>query len=234
MSEAKDSVFSTLSKVDVKPYIKEKEDKAYMRYLPWAKAWQLLKQHYPDAKRVVHDYNGLNYFEDGATAYVRVTVQVEGHDETIDMPVMHQERRSAIKALPLEQLTSLHVNNAIQRATVKAIAMHGLGIELWLKEDEVEIVTTKNSSRPNSRRRKEQGGKQPSQEPQSNSEGSNTIELVKGSKNWENVEAYILENYHLGAEVIGKQLLRKYSISKELKKEIVIVVNNLIEESKSK
>jgi hypothetical protein len=39
------------------------------------------------------------------------------------------------KAIPADQITSFDVNKAIQRSTVKALALHGLGLNIYAGED---------------------------------------------------------------------------------------------------
>ena len=73
----------------------------------------------------------MNYFHDGRTCYVKVGVTVNDI-EVIDMlPVMDFRNKS----IPVDSVTSFDVNKAIQRSTVKCIAMHGLGIALYTHED---------------------------------------------------------------------------------------------------
>ena len=43
------------------------------------------------------------------------------------------------ESLTIDRISSKHVQKAIQRSTVKAIAMHGLGLSLWAGEDLVDV-----------------------------------------------------------------------------------------------
>ena len=135
----KKSVFETLSVVDVTPYI---EKKGGMDYLSWAVAWGILKKTYPNATRKIyeHDHTGLNFFTDGQTAYVKVGITVEGEEHIDMLPVMDYRNKS----ISVDKMSSFDVNKTIQRATAKAIAMHGLGISLWWKnaEDLSDIKST--------------------------------------------------------------------------------------------
>jgi hypothetical protein len=112
------------------------------------------------------------------------------------------------QAISIEKVTQVDVNKAIQRCTTKAIAMHGLGLQLWTGEDIPEMTTAANAP---AEKKAEQG--------------DTLIELVKGDENWVKVLKYIETNKNLGAEKIGKQLIRKYKISAKLKKEIVDLIN---------
>ena len=126
----KKSVFATLQEVAIKSKV---EQKGNLDYISWANAWQMLKEKFPDAQRKVyeHDHTGLNYFTDGRTAYVKVGIIVEGLEHIDYLPIMDFRNNAVL----VDKLTCTEVNKAIQRSTAKAIAMHGLGIQLWTGED---------------------------------------------------------------------------------------------------
>ena len=46
------------------------------------------------------------------------------------------------RSVTQDKITSFMVNKAIQRSTVKAIGMHGLGLSLWAGEDLVDVSET--------------------------------------------------------------------------------------------
>lgn len=123
------SVFETLSAVNVNDHIKGKNG---LSYLPWAWAWGTLKTYYPDATyKVYEDENGWTYHTDGRSAWVKVSVTVQG-DEIIEyLPCMDYRNR----AIPLENLSAMDVNKTLQRALTKAIARHGLGLYIYAGED---------------------------------------------------------------------------------------------------
>jgi len=54
MSETKQSVFATLSAINVREKI---ERKGNLDYLSWANAWAMLKAIYPDAQRKVYEHD---------------------------------------------------------------------------------------------------------------------------------------------------------------------------------
>jgi len=72
-----------------------------------------------------------NYHTDGRTAWVEVGVTIEGLEHIEHLPVMDYRNQS----IPLEKITSMDVNKAIQRCLVKAIARHGLGLYIYSGED---------------------------------------------------------------------------------------------------
>lgn len=193
MSEAK-TIFSTLSSISVKDKI---ERKGNLDYLSWANAWAILKSHYPDAQRRVyeHDHTGFNYFTDGRTAWVKVGIVI-GDIEHIDyLPIMDYRNN----AIPIDKVTAMDVNKAIQRSTAKAIAMHGLGLSLWTGEDIPEMVAEAPKE-------------------------VTLITLTKGSDNWTNVVKYVESNKDLGLDKIKQQLGRKYKLTPAVTKELSSII----------
>lgn len=124
------SVFQKLSAIPFKDRVKRKGS---LDYVSWADAWSLVKKHYPEAQRTVyeHEHTGLNFFSDGQTAYVKVGITIDGLEHIDMLPVMDYRN----KAIPVDSMTAFDVNKTIQRSTAKAIAMHGLGLQLWTGED---------------------------------------------------------------------------------------------------
>jgi len=129
------SIYNTLSSLSIKGKV---ERKGNLDYLSWANAWAMLKENYPNAQRTVyeHDHTGLSYFTDGRTAYVKVGITINDLEHIDMLPVMDFRNNS----IPVDKLTSMDVNKAVQRSTAKAIAMHGLGLSLWTGEDVPELV----------------------------------------------------------------------------------------------
>ena len=125
-----ENYFKKLSAINTK---KMQQKKGNYTYLSWAIAWTLLKESYPDAQRKVYESSQteLPYFTDGKTASVKVGVIVNGIEHIDYLPVKDYANNS----VPLAKMTSMQVNTTIQRATAKAIAMHGLGLSMWINED---------------------------------------------------------------------------------------------------
>ena len=121
--------FEELCKVNVN---EKKEKKNSLDYLSWAWAWQEIKLRHPDTTSTVYENaEGWNYHTDGRTAWVKVGVTVNGIEHIEYLPVMDFKNKS----IPLDSITSFDVNKAIQRATVKAIARHGIGLYIYAGED---------------------------------------------------------------------------------------------------
>ena len=191
----KKNVFKELSAIDVSDKI---EKKGKLDYISWANSWAMLKNKYPNAQRIVYESEetGLNFFTDGQTAYVKVGIKINDLEHIDFLPVMDFRNNS----IPLTKMTTMDVNTAIQRSTAKAIAMHGLGLSLWIGEDTTPVVT---QSAPASKNPIKQ-----------------VIELNIGDANWEKVLKYISANKELGLAKIVKALETKYKVKALVKKEI--------------
>ena len=179
----KKSVFATLQEVAIKSKV---EQKGNLDYISWANAWQMLKEKFPEAQRKVyeHDHTGLNYFTDGKTAYVKVGIIVEGLEHIDYLPIMDFRNNP----VSVDKLTCTEVNKAIQRSTAKAIAMHGLGIQLWTGED-----LPADPVKPVA----------PIQHPQ----------LEMGSDDWAKVSKWVSENKDMNFDGMISTISNKFKIS---------------------
>tara|TARA_R100000935_G_C2834901_1_gene167506 strand:- start:2158 stop:2799 length:642 start_codon:yes stop_codon:yes gene_type:complete len=134
MGSTKKSVYQTLSEIDVSKDIKKK---GQHDYLPWAVAWHIVKSRYPETIKTIHERECretgkiLNYFDDGRYAWVKVSIEIEGQIET-ETGVVTNFKNDSIQ---LDKITSFAVYVTTQRAMTKAIALHGLGLSLWIGED---------------------------------------------------------------------------------------------------
>jgi len=192
--------FKRLSSIEIKDLI---EKKGKFSYLSWASAWSLIKEQYPTAQRIVYEseHTGLNFFSDGTTAYVKVGIIIDGIEHIDYLPIMDYRNQS----IKLDKITSMDVNTAIQRSTAKAIAMHGLGLSLWIGED-----LNKTISEPTTVKAK----------PKAKPKTLKTIELNIDDSNWNKVIKYIVDNKELGLPKIVKNLEVKYNIKASVKKEL--------------
>ena len=132
--EAK-NVFEKLSTINVNS---KTEKKGRFTYLTWSFAWSELKKVSPNfTSKVYHDENtNMPYFASKAGVIVKVGVTVEGLEHINYLPVMDFKNA----AIAPEKVTMMDVNKAIQRSTVKAIALHGLGLYIYAGEDLPEEV----------------------------------------------------------------------------------------------
>ena len=123
-------IFKTLSKIDVNS---KTEKKGKFTYLSWAFAWAELKKVSPTATaKVYHDENtNMPYFASKAGVIIKVGVTVEGLEHVSYLPVMDFKNA----AIACDKVTMFDINKTIQRCTVKAIALHGLGLYIYAGED---------------------------------------------------------------------------------------------------
>lgn len=123
------SVFSVLNAVNVNEHTEKKNG---LTYLSWAWAWQEVKKRFPDAQYTIYEReDGVNYWTDGRTCWVKTGVTIRGLEHIEELPIM--DYRNA--AIPLDKVTSTDVNKAIQRSLTKACARHGLGLYIYAGED---------------------------------------------------------------------------------------------------
>lgn len=129
----KDSVFGTLAAVNCNEHIEKKNNgKVELSYLSWAWAWHYIKSRYPNAFYTIYErQDGVPYWTDGRTAWVKTGVTIEGMEHIEYLPIMDYRNVS----IPLEKITSMDMNKAIQRSLTKAAARHGLGLYIYAGED---------------------------------------------------------------------------------------------------
>ena len=135
------SVFDKLNNINVSD---KTDQKGKFTYLSWVFAWSELKKVDPTATaKVYHNENtNLPYFGAGdAGVMVKVGVTVNGVEHINYLPAMNFSN----KAIKEKDVTMMDVNKAIQRATVKAIALHGLGLYIYAGEDLPEEEAKKTS-----------------------------------------------------------------------------------------
>jgi len=189
------SIYKTLSTINVRDKV---EKKGGLDYLSWANAWHMLKQNYPNAQRIIyeHDHTGFNFFTDGKTAWVKVGIVVNDIEHIDMLPVMDFRNN----AISVDKLTSTDVNKTIQRATTKAIAMHGLGLSLWTGEDVPhEEEAPKKKPAPKKKVVK--------------------LEDIPADK-MEEMLKYVAQNKHLGFKQIVANIEQKYNVNKKQEKQI--------------
>jgi len=127
--EKKLNYFEQLNNINVQDKI---EKKGNLSYLSWAFAWEQLKIKHPKSQYKVYEReDGIIYWTDGKTAWVKVSVTVDDIEHIEYLPIMDYKNKS----IPVNQVSSFNVNTSIQRALTKAIARHGLGLYIYAGED---------------------------------------------------------------------------------------------------
>lgn len=123
------SVFQILNEYDITEHLKKKDR---IIYLPWSKAWMILKSLFPSAKFTINKAaDGCIYHTDGKTAWVEVSITINDQTETESLAVMDFRNKS----IPIDTITSADAEKSIKRCLVKCAALHGLGLSLWTGEE---------------------------------------------------------------------------------------------------
>jgi hypothetical protein len=213
--EKKKSVFERLSAINVNEHVEKKKD---LSYLSWAWAWSATKRECPDATYKVLDTD----YDESLGFMCHTTVTIEGETLEMWLPVMDGANKSMLKRSytystrfgdkTVESATTFDINKTIMRCLVKNLAMFGMGIYIYAGEDLPEGETTATV--------KPDAPKKPETE-----KVKKITQLEKGTENWDAVVNYVTANKALGIEKIGGQLVRKYTISPALKKEIAKLIN---------
>ena len=189
MATSTKSVFDKLSAVKVAEKV---EKKGQLSYLSWAHTWAYAKKLYPSLTRTVYETeDGMNYFTDGNTAWVKVGVTIDGVEYIDYLPIMNTSGRP--RSIKLDQITSFDVNTSIQRSTVKALALHGLGLSVYAGEDLIDTSPVVKQV---------------------------VKTLTIEDENWQKVLAWISDNKELGLRTLIDTLSKKYKVTDGAVKEI--------------
>lgn len=143
----KANVFETLSKIDVSGHVEtiNMRKGPALKYVSWAWAWNMVKSVYPAATRTIEEYpeyqfdketgrwyatgQMLDYRITPAGCEVKVTVDIEGEKYSERLYVMDMRNQ------PVMNPNISQINKTQQRCLVKALAMAGLGLNLYAGED---------------------------------------------------------------------------------------------------
>ncbi len=212
MKQNTNSVFATLSAINLNDKVEKKKD---LTYLSWTYAWAEVKKHYPEAQYEVKFFDGYPFVEDDNLGYmVFTTVTIDGQTHMMWLPVMDGANKSMKSEeytydtrygqKTVEKASMFDINKTIMRCLVKNLAMFGLGIYIFAGEDLPE------------------GDSTPTAQVTTNAKS----ELVVGDVNWSKVAKFVADNKQLTLEAILQQLGRKYDISADTKKELAKLLSN--------
>lgn len=126
MSEQSKHPFRALFQIDVANYV---EMKGQFSYLSWPFAVAQLRLADPTAYWEVRRFDGLPYLSTELGFFVEVAVTVQGVTLSQIHPVLDHKNRPILAPTPFD------INTSIQRCLVKAIALHGLGLNIYAGED---------------------------------------------------------------------------------------------------
>jgi len=135
-ARTKKNIFRDLYKINVDRYVMTKGGGNFKaRYISWPDAWALLKLDHPDATWQAYENptSGMPYFvsPDGCGAMVKVGVTINDVEMICWQPIMDKR----LNGMKLQAITSRDISDTIARALVKAIGLHGLGLQLWSKQE---------------------------------------------------------------------------------------------------
>lgn len=121
-----ENYFEKFAQINVNEHI---EKKGKFSYLSWAWAVDVLRKADPTATWEVIRFNGMPFMETKFGIFVEVSVTVQGISLSQIHPVLDNNNK------PIASPNSFQINTSIQRALVKAIALHGLGLYIYAGED---------------------------------------------------------------------------------------------------
>lgn len=128
--------FEELSKIDVNKHV---EKKGGFTYLSWPYAIGELRKRYPSATWEVVRFEGKPFLATDNGYFVEVAVTVEGVKLSQIHPVLDGRNR------PIPSPDAFAINTSLQRALVKAIALHGLGLYIYAGEDLPSVPASSKS-----------------------------------------------------------------------------------------
>ena len=169
--EKKKSVFETLSAVDVSKHVEviSMRKGPALKYVSWAWAWNMVKSIYPSANRVIEEFPEYRFNEKTGAWYatgqmldyritpegceVKVTVTIENEKYSERLYVMDMRNQ------PVAKPNIAQINKTQQRCLVKALAMAGLGLNLYAGED-LPMADINEADKQQAEQRKEQVNQQ--------------------------------------------------------------------------
>jgi hypothetical protein len=133
------NTFRSLFQIDVTKYV---EMKGQFSYLSWPFAVAQLRLADPTAYWEVRRFDGLPYLSTELGFFVEVAVTVQGVTLSQIHPVLDHKNRPMLAPTPFD------INTSLQRALVKAIALHGLGLSIYAGEDLPDLQDTSEGGEP--------------------------------------------------------------------------------------
>jgi hypothetical protein len=138
-------IWKKLSVIDVSEHIKSRKiGERTLSWIPWSDCLAILQSHYPDFE---YEFFPLTLYPDGS-AEVGCEVTIGDVSRRVDLPVM-DHKFDAISAGPGSSPDSRAINDGRWRAFVKAVAILGLGFQLYRDGSGVPVpVKTKATKKP--------------------------------------------------------------------------------------
>lgn len=232
MSEdkAKKSVFETLYAVDLSSKVEKKNNKNALTYVPWPVAWAEVKKRYPSATYRIFENQETHepyIFRKGLGYMVRTWVSIEGEELSMWLPVMDSANKSMMdepyqykvkgfnggpdKVKTCQAASMFDINKTIMRCLVKNLAMFGLAIYIYMKDDAPEVESAPELEVP--------------AKPTKGEEDTREKLTVKGDK-WKSAEQFIIANKDLDFDEVVKKIEVKYKVVATVKRKMKTVWDN--------
>lgn len=139
--------FENLYNIDLKKYI-EKDYKG-LSYLSWATAYKIAMEKDPTMTYQVYtDTDGLPFFSRGNVHFVKTRIVMFGEIKEMMLPVMDNKHNAVTEP------NSRQINDNIMRCLVKNLAMFGLGLSLYIKEELQEIIAEDKKDKKDKKEKK--------------------------------------------------------------------------------
>lgn len=125
-------------------------------YLSWNCAFDIMTRKFDDFEVIPTLFDGKNYFfQEGVGAYVETTIKAGGFVRKWSLPVMDSKNQAILKP------NTRDINDTIMRCAVKTIALFGLGMKLYIKEEAEKIARQLSHTSPQVNTFKPQENKTP-------------------------------------------------------------------------
>ena len=146
-------IWKKLYVIDVSEFVKSRGiGNRTLSWIPWSDCLAILQSHYPDFE---YEFFPLTLYPDGS-AEVGCEVTIGDVSRRVDLPVM-DHKFDAISAGPGGSPDSRAINDGRWSAFVKAVAIFGLGFQLYRDGSGVPVpVKTKPTKKPTKPTKKEQ------------------------------------------------------------------------------
>ena len=128
-------IYKELSAVEV-PISEIRTGYNNLLYLSWSCAFDIMARRFDDFEVIPTIFEGgKNYcLQEGVGCYVETTIIAGGHKRKWSLPVMDNKNNAILKP------NMRDINDTIMRCAVKTIALFGLGIKLYMKDEANKLL----------------------------------------------------------------------------------------------
>ena len=127
--ENDDVELTTYDKLRRAPLKNDIDKKNNFNYISWASANHHLLSIFPEATWEHKTWGDIPFLKTSAGCFVQVSVTIDGITRSQLHPVLDHKNQT------IKEPNAFQINTSIQRAFVKACALHGLGLWIYAGED---------------------------------------------------------------------------------------------------